>query len=72
MTLKDWLDEIGHVDAARIFKVDISTVRSWRVGRTKPRALELKRLVKYSKGAVTYEQVNEDYLRAQATFSKAK
>lgn len=70
-TLRTWLEETGMDEGARLFKVDISTVRNWRAGRAVPRPPELAKIVKLSRGAVSYEEVIETFLRTQK-LKKAK
>lgn len=56
-TLREFFDEIGHPQCAILFKVDISSIRNWRRGYCLPHVGAMERIVKLSKGAVTYEEM---------------
>lgn len=70
LTLKEWIYQVGTKEAAKLLRVDPSAVRHWARGHCLPRD-EQKRLIrKYSKGAVTYEEIIERTLKTSKTSAR--
>lgn len=55
MKLKEYIEQVGDEQAAKLFKVKTRTALSWRLGERRPRKEHAARIVKVS--PVTYEGI---------------
>lgn len=68
-TFEEWIDEKGVDVVARYLGVHRASVNHWRAGRCDPRVDYLRRLKRWSKGELSYEQMIE---RATPTNSQLR
>lgn len=57
MTLSEWVTLVGDVYVAYQTETPESTVRSWRMGRAKPRPEKAKALIRLSGGQLGWEDI---------------
>lgn len=57
VTLKEWIDDVGVLEVARLTKVGVTSVRHWRRGFCLPRTEQMYLIMKYSKGTVSANDV---------------
>jgi len=58
MTLKEWVAEVGGFQAvADLIDVDEKTVGGWTRQISTPKAAVMRRIVKASRGRVTFDQI---------------
>lgn len=61
LSLADWIRQVGEKEIARLFKISESAVGHWKRGLYLPNTECLVKIVKLSKGAVTYQEMIETY-----------
>jgi hypothetical protein len=61
LTLAEWIDREGASAVAWELSVTYHCVRLWRVGEVLPRTDLMKRIVKMSKGSVSYSEMIEHF-----------
>lgn len=65
MTLQAWIEKTGPKKVAALMGVDNSTVYTWGAGQSLPRAQHLQKIVKVTKGKVSYKQMVETVVKNQ-------
>lgn len=65
MTLQAWIEKTGPKKVAAMMGVDNSTVYTWGAGQSLPRAHHLKKIVKVTRGRVSYKQMVEHVVKNQ-------
>jgi hypothetical protein len=53
MNLAEYIKDVGHEEAAKLFGVSIFTVKSWRWGLRTPRPAKANEIVRLTGGAVS-------------------
>lgn len=53
MTLAEYIKKNGHAEAARLFGVSLSTIKSWRWGQRTPRPDKANEIVSVTGGEVS-------------------
>ncbi len=67
MTLREWIDGLGQVEVAKKLKVKRQHVHNWRRRSNLPRPATMVKIVKLTKGKVTYREMLEDYVNFDKT-----
>lgn len=57
VTFRDWLMALGTGQAMVLFNVSEATIRHWRIGRFLPRAVQMVKIKKASKGKVSIDEM---------------
>ncbi len=66
LSLKDWINEVGVADVAKLLKIQDAAVRHWRRGANLPSDAMKQKIQKYSRGAVTYSTMIDGFFKARA------
>jgi len=65
VTLKTWINLKTTKVIAKELNVDVSAVRHWRLGRSLPRADQMVKIRKLSRGKVNYAEMIHFHLKCQ-------
>ena len=65
MTLCDWIVKTGPKEVAKLLNVDPSTVSLWRKGANIPHVKTMVKIVKTTKGKVTYRDIIEPFVKGK-------
>jgi DNA-binding transcriptional regulator YdaS (Cro superfamily) len=57
VTFRDWLFAVGTGQAMVLLGVSEATIRNWRIGRFLPRAEQMVKIKKASRGKVSIDQM---------------
>lgn len=63
MTLHDWITQMTPVKVSELLEVDDNTVYQWLKFEYVPKHLHMRKIVKLTKGLVTYEEIIEPYFQ---------
>lgn len=61
ISLKNWIEEVGPKQVAKIFKVTPAAVRHWRCGVALPQTDKMQKIRDLSKGRVSYEEMIDTF-----------
>lgn len=57
ISFKKWINDVGHKELSRIFKVNRSTISRWGAGLYYPRVDQMRKIKEMTKGAVDYDMI---------------
>lgn len=61
-TLTDWIEDVGVNQIASALVCERSTIRFWKRGDGLPTLRQMYKIVRISKGKLTYESIIEDFI----------
>lgn len=64
LTLRRWIDKTGAAHVSKLLGIMVPSVYQWRSYHCLPNAYIMKKIIKVSNGAVSYESIIEPYLKA--------
>lgn len=67
MNLKDWIIKTGVVKAAEQLDIGYTAVSNWKQYRAVPEPKTARKIVKLTKGKVSYDNIYEPYFSQQTT-----
>lgn len=65
MDLSTYIEQIGDERAAKLFDVSVRTAASWRRRERKPRPKQVPKIIKATKGELSYESIYATPVRSQ-------
>ena len=63
---KEWIEEQGVEELTRKLNVEKNTINYWRAGFSIPRPWQMQKIVKLSRGAVSYQDIIEGHLNSES------
>lgn len=72
LSLRDWIDETGIREVAKLLNVHHTAVGHWRRGICLPRSVQMEAIHRYSNGRVAYSEMIETFCKAQAKLKSKK